>query len=130
MSASTHRKGNQMNANVKKYGLLAFKVVVALAFASAGIFKLIGNEMMVATFEAVGVGQWFRYVTGIVELGAAVLLFVPGRQAFGAGVLVVTMIGAVLTHLFILGPSAMPAVVLGLLSAVVLYAHKDQVMKA
>jgi len=129
MSASTHRKGNQMNANVKKYGLLAFKVVVALAFASAGIFKLIGNEMMVATFEAVGVGQWFRYVTGIVELGAAVLLFVPGRQAIGAGVLVVTMIGAVLTHLFILGPSAMPAVVLGLLSAVVLYAHKDQVKK-
>jgi len=118
-----------MNANVKKYGLLAFKVVVALAFASAGIFKLIGNEMMVATFEAVGVGQWFRYVTGIVELGAAVLLFVPGRQAIGAGVLVVTMIGAVLTHLFILGPSAMPAVVLGLLSAVVLYAHKDQVKK-
>lgn len=130
MSASTHRKGNQMNANVKKYGLLAIKVVVALAFASAGIFKLIGNEMMVATFEAVGVGQWFRYVTGIVELGAAVLLFVPGRQAIGAGLLVCTMIGAVLTHLFILGPSAMPAVVLGLLSAVVLYAHKDQVMKA
>lgn len=130
MSASTHRKGNQMNGNIKKYGLLAIKVVVALAFVSAGTFKLLGNEMMVATFETIGVGQWFRYVAAVIEIGGAVLLFVPGRQAIGAGLLVCTMIGAVLMHFIILGPSAMPAVVLGLLAAVVLYAHKDQVMKA
>lgn len=119
-----------MNSNIRKYGLLAIKVLVGLAFAAAGISKLLGVEMMVATFDAVGVGQWFRYVTGAIEVGAAILLFVPGRQAIGAGLLVCTMIGAVLAHLLILGPSAMPAVVLGLLSAVVLFAHKDQVMKA
>lgn len=118
-----------MNSNVKKYGLLAIKALLALAFVAAGFAKLTGAEMMVATFEAVGVGQWFRYVTGVIEVGAAVLLFVPGLQAIAAGIIVCTMIGAVLTHLFILGPSAVPALALGVLAAAVLYAHRDQVMK-
>lgn len=50
--------------------------------------------MMVQTFAGVGVGQWFRYLTGIIEIGSAVLRGVPGRQAIGAGLLVCTMIGA------------------------------------
>jgi len=60
-----------MSENVKKYGLLAIKAVLTLAFVAAGFAKLSGQEMMVQTFEAVGVGQWFRYVTGIIEVGAA-----------------------------------------------------------
>jgi putative oxidoreductase len=43
--------------------------------------------MMVQTFEAVGVGQWFRYVTGIIEIGGAALLWARGREVFGAGLL-------------------------------------------
>jgi len=69
-----------MSENVKKYGLLAIKAVLTLAFVAAGFAKLSGQEMMVQTFEAVGVGQWFRYVTGIIEVGAAVLLWVKGMQ--------------------------------------------------
>jgi len=115
-----------MNGNFRKYGLLAIKALIALAFAAAGIAKLMGAEMMVATFDAVGVGQWFRYVTGIIEVGSAILLFVPGRQAYAAALLVCTMIGAVLAHIFLIGPSAVPAIILGVLSAVVLYNHRDQ----
>ena len=37
------------------------------------------------------------------------------------------MVGAVLTHLFILGPSVLPAIVLGLVCAAVLYLHRTQV---
>ena len=73
-----------MSENVKKYGLLAIKAVLTLAFVAAGFAKLSGQEMMVQTFEAVGVGQWFRYVTGIIEVGAAVLLWVKGMQFIGA----------------------------------------------
>ena len=115
-----------MNDNVAKYGLLALKVVAGLAFLAAGTAKLLGAEMMVGTFEAVGVGQWFRYLTGVIEVGSAVLLFVPGKQAFGAGLLVCTMIGATLAHLFILGPSAVPAIILGLIAAVIFYVHRGQ----
>jgi len=40
------------------------------------------------------------------------LLWLPRRQVVGAAVLGGTMVGAVLTHLFILRPSALPATVL------------------
>ena len=113
-------------SNLQKYGLLGIKVLLTLAFVAAGAAKLVGVEMMVQTFEAVGVGQWFRYVTGIIEVGSAILLWIPGRQLLGAALLVCTMIGATLAHLLILGPSAVPAVVLGVLAAITAYSHRDQ----
>ena len=82
-------KGNGMNGKV----LLGIKALLTLAFAAAGLAKLAGAEMMVQTFDAVGVGQWFRYVTGIIEVGSAILLWVPGFAAYAAGLLVCTMIG-------------------------------------
>lgn len=115
-----------MTSNAKKYSLLAIKALLTLAFVAAGTAKLAGVEMMVQTFDAVGVGQWFRYVTGVIEIGGAALLWVRGRRFIGAGLLVLTMLGAVLTHLFILGPSAAPALVLGALAAVVAFSYRDQ----
>ncbi len=115
-----------MNDTVKKYGLILVRIILALAFFAAGAAKLAGVEMMVATYETIGIGQWFRYLTGIIEVGSATLLFIPRTQFWGAALLVCTMIGAVLAHLLILGPGAMPAVVLGSLSAVVLYSYRDQ----
>jgi len=116
-----------MQTTIGKYGLLGLKIIIGLAFAAAGLAKLAGVEMMVATFEAVGFGQWLRYLTGIIEVGAAILLFVPGLQVVGAGLLVCTMTGAVLTHLLIIGPSAVPALVPGLGALVIFYAHRDQI---
>ncbi len=110
-----------------KYLSIGLRAVLTLAFVGAGGAKLAGVEMMVSTFDAIGVGQWFRYVTGIIEVGAAVLLWLPGRQALASALLGATMVGAVLAHLLFLGPSAVPAVVLGLICAAVLYLHRDQV---
>jgi len=116
-----------MSPNAQKYGLIAIKTALALAFAAAGLAKLTGAEMMVQTFDAVGVGQWFRYLTGLIEVAGAILLWVPGIQFIGAGLLTCTMIGAVLAHLFILGTATMaPALVLGVLSAIVAFAHRNQ----
>lgn len=107
-----------------KYAVLGAKALLTLAFLAAGLSKLAGVEMMVATFDAIGVGQWFRYVTGIFEVAGAVLLWVKGREIYGAGLLAVTMVGAIIAHLAILGPSFVPALVLGLLAVFVLWAHK------
>ena len=111
-----------------KYVSIGLRALLTLAFVSAGAAKLMGVEMMVQTFDAVGVGQWFRYLTGIIEVGGAALLWVAGRQAIAAALLGATMVGAVLAHLFILGPSALPAVILGLICAAVLYIYRDQVL--
>jgi len=119
-----------MIATLRTHSLLILKILVALAFLAAGIAKLSGAPMMVAVFDAVGLGQWFRYLTGLIEITGAVLLFVPGRQSWGAGLLVATMTGAVIAHLTVIGPSAVPALVLGLLSAVILVRHRDQIVRA
>jgi putative oxidoreductase len=116
-----------MSPNVQKYGLLVIKGVLTFAFLAAGLAKLYGAEMMVQTFETVGFGQWFRYITGLIEIGGAALLWLSGRQVFGAGLLLCTMIGAILAHLLIIGPSAVPALVLAVLAAIVVFAHRDQV---
>ena len=110
-----------------KYLSPVLRALLTVAFVAAGGAKLIGAEAMLSTFDAIGFGQWFRYVTGIVEVGAAILMWLPGRQALGAALLGVTMVCAVLTHLLILGPSAVPAVVLALICAGVVYLHHDQI---
>jgi hypothetical protein len=36
--------------------------------------------MMVESFDRIGLGQWFRIVTGLVEIVGAVALLVPGKE--------------------------------------------------
>ncbi len=110
-----------------KYVSLGLSALLTLAFIGAGGAKLAGVEMMVATYDTIGLGQWFRYLTGIVEIVGVVLLWIPGRQVVGAALLGATMVGAVLAHWFILGPSAVPAIGLGLLCAAVLYIYRAQI---
>ena len=95
------------------------RILLALAFGAAGLAKLAGVPQMVQVFEAVGFGQWFRYLTGVVEVGGAVLLLVPATSFIGGLLLAATMAGAVATHLVLIGGSPVPAVVLLLLSAFV-----------
>ena len=61
-----------------RYVFFGIKVLLSLAFLGAGLSKLAGVEMMVETFGVIGLGQWFRYLTGLIEVGSVVLLWVPG----------------------------------------------------
>ena len=109
------------------YISVGLRILLSIAFLGAGGAKLAGVEMMVMTFDQIGWGQGFRYLTGAIEVIGVVLLLLPRRQVIGAAVLGGTMVGGVLTHWFILGPSAVPAIVLGLLCAAVLYTHRTQI---
>jgi uncharacterized membrane protein YphA (DoxX/SURF4 family) len=88
------------------------QIALAAMFLLAGGLKLTGAQEMVVLFDAIGIGQWLRYVTGSIEVLSAVALLVPAWAAFGALLLVPTMVGAVVTHLFVVGGSAVPATVL------------------
>src|SRR3954467_13702966 len=82
--------------------LWTIQAVTAAMFLAAGISKLTGVPAMVQAFEVIGVGQWFRYLTGGIEVVAAVLILIPSLASIGALALAATMIGAIITHLFIL----------------------------
>lgn len=97
------------------------RIVLALAFLAAGSAKLSGAAQMIDVFEAIGVGQWFRYVTGAVETVAAVLLLVPATGFLGGLITLVTMTAAIGTHAFVIGGSFLPALILALLSAFVVW---------
>ncbi|MEM9434664.1 MAG: DoxX family protein [Pseudomonadota bacterium] len=108
------------------YLSLALRALLTLVFVGAGGAKLFGVTMMVETFDVIGWGQWFRYVTAVVEIGSAVLLWIPGLQVIGAVLLFVTMICAALFHILVIGPSAVPALVLAALCAAVIALHRAQ----
>ncbi len=99
--------------------LWTIRIVLALAFDAAGLAKLAGVAQMVQVFDAMGFGQWFRYLTGMVEIVGAVLLVVPPAGFFGGVLLAATMACAVATHLVLIGGNPAPAVVLGALAAFV-----------
>jgi uncharacterized membrane protein YphA (DoxX/SURF4 family) len=95
------------------------RILLALAFGAAGASKLAGVPQMVQVFDAIGFGQWFRYVTGLVEVGGALLLLVPATGFFGGLLLAATMVCGVATHLVLIGGNPAPAMVLALLSGFV-----------
>ncbi len=105
------------------------QVAVASMFMLSGGLKLASAPAMVALFDAIGVGQWFRYVTGSIEVASAVALLVPSLAAFGALALVPTMVGAIATHLFVVGGSAAPATVLLIASVAIAWARRDQLAR-
>ena len=113
-----------MSRSMSDIAILVIRILLTLAFGAAGFAKLSGADMMVGTFDQIGWGQWFRYLTGVIEIGGAVLLWIPRRQLIGAGLLLCTMVCAVLFHLLVLGPSAVPALVLGVLAAVIVWTHR------
>jgi uncharacterized membrane protein YphA (DoxX/SURF4 family) len=110
--------------------LWILQVLLAAAFFMAGASKLAGNEMMVSQFETIGLGQWFRYVTGGLEIAAAILLVIPGKAGFGALLLIPIMLGAAAAHLIVFKNSpAAPLVLLGL-AAIVAWGRFEQIRSA
>jgi putative oxidoreductase len=66
-------------------------------------FKFTGAEESVYIFTQVGLEPWGRYLSGVAELFAAVLLLLPRTAPTGALLAAGVMIGAIGSHLTKLG---------------------------
>lgn len=108
----------------KMIALWVLRVVVGLAFLAAGGSKLAGAPAMVAMFAKIGFGQWFRILTGLLEVAGAIGLFVPRLTAYGASILAVVMVGAIGFHLTTLGGNPGPPIVLLLLASSIVWLSK------
>jgi uncharacterized membrane protein YphA (DoxX/SURF4 family) len=78
------------------------ELALAAVFFLVGGAKLLGDPDMVALFRDIGVGQWFRYVTGGLEIVGATFLMVPLMSGASAIALGAIMVAATLIELFVL----------------------------
>ena len=117
-----------MPGSPRRLGTRALQVVVAVAFFAAGAAKLAGIPVMIQIFDQIGVGQWFRIVTGVVEIVGAFALLYPGIAAIGGLWLGFTMVCAVAIHVFVLHSSPAPAAVLLALNALIVYLRRDELV--
>lgn len=112
-----------------RYLSWALQLVAAVAFLAAGGAKLAGAPMMVGIFEQIGFGQWFRLVTGLVEVAGGIAILFPATAAHGGLLLATTMVFGALTHLFLIGGSAIPAIVLLLVTATVAWLNRARLLR-
>jgi uncharacterized membrane protein YphA (DoxX/SURF4 family) len=117
---------SKSSGGVRVWTVRSLRILLALAFLAAGAAKLASAPAMVQIFDTLGFGQWFRYVTGVVEIAGAVALLIPSYAALGAAWLGITMFFGTLAHLFFLHTSPAPALVLLALSAVIVTLERDQ----
>lgn len=95
---------------------VVLRLSLAFAFGLFGYEKLWGTDW-VSMFQAIGLGDWFRYLTGALQILGAAALLVPATARAGAALIGLTMVGAIGVHLFVLptgiGGAIIPAVFLG-----------------
>jgi len=109
--------------------LWVLQIGAAAMFIFAAIPKLMGVPQVVAMYNLIGLGQWFRYLTGAMEIGGAILLLIPRLSGVGALVLLCVMIGAVFTHLFIIGGNPTGAIVLLVVTALIAWGRRDRTLR-
>ncbi len=110
--------------------LWALKIVIAALFLIAGIAKLAGAPQLVAEFAQIGFGQWFRYLTALIEIAGALLLLWPAFAALGALLLVGINIGALLAQIFALHGDVVHPIVLGALTALLAWTHRRRAWRS
>jgi putative oxidoreductase len=125
-SSSDSRSGSI--AKIINVGLWVLQIAAAGMFLMVGFLKLSGNPQLVGLFEAIGLGQWFRYLTGTLEVTGAFLLLIPRTSGLAALMLAGVMVGAVATHVFIVGGSPLMAIILLVVTTLIAWGRRQRTM--
>ena len=94
-------------------------VLVALFFVMVGLDKFTGGYW-VDVFTKIGVGQWFRYFTGCIQITGAALLVIRKTWLIGAVMLAGTMAGAMVAQVRLLEGGGAAVIPAGLLALVLI----------
>ena len=104
--------------------------LLTAAFLIAGGAKLASALAMVQSFDKLGFGQWFRYLTACLEILGAVGLWIPRASVFAALLLFCVMVGAVAAHRLVLGGDPTPALILLAMSGCVVWLRRTELQAA
>lgn len=85
--------------------LWTLRIFVAAVLLPQAYFKLTGTDEFVFVFQMLGAEPVGRYLTASLELMTVILLLGPRTLVQGALTGIIVMLGAVGSHLFVLGIS-------------------------
>lgn len=126
IAPAAHRRGRKTNI-----ALWTLQILLALFFIIASAApKLLGAHAAVESFDTIGWGQWFRYLTGVVELAGGLGLLVRRLTGPAAAGLTITMVCAALTQIFLLGAPALAPfpLVLAVVFAWIAWQRRDSII--
>src|SRR5271155_1971288 len=100
-----HSRGTVMDTMSKSERIASriCRLVAAVILLQTLFFKFTGAEESVYIFTKVGLEPWGRYGSGVAELIASVLLLTPRFVWAGALLALTVIIGALISHLTVLG---------------------------
>lgn len=104
---------------------IVLQSLLSLVFLMTGFMKITGNKQQVESFEHLNLPQWFRVVTGWVQLvgvaGLVIGFWNPGVLALAGLWLAITMLGGVIAHVRAKDPisQAIPAFILAILATII-----------
>ena len=100
------------------------RILMAALFLFASYMKLSGQPMMVEEFGLFGVGQWFRYLTGLLELAGGIAIVVPPISVFGAMLLLAVDAGALVAQLAVIHQDWIHTIVIGGILVTLIYLQR------
>jgi putative oxidoreductase len=128
MTVSVTTPHTSLRLAAVRVGSLATRALVAVAYIFAGSANLSGTPSAIEMFEAVGVGQWLRYLAALVEVAGAAMLLLPGFIGLGALLLATTMFCALLGHFFVFGDSPVGTLVLFAATTAILWYRRRELL--
>ncbi|MBP0437699.1 DoxX family protein [Tianweitania sediminis] len=116
----------QRGSHLRWLGLWTLRIVLGLAFVVFALMKFSGREAMVLEFDAVGLGQWFRYFTATLEMIAGIAIIIPRTSVFGALLALAVDLGAFIAQLTLLHIDWIHTVVIAALLMLTVYLQRAQ----
>jgi uncharacterized membrane protein YphA (DoxX/SURF4 family) len=107
--------------------LWVLRVLMAATFLFTGFAKLTGVPITVEAFATLPVGQWFRFVTGTLEVLGALALLTPPVSGLGALLLLVVDIGAFFAEILFIHVDWIHNVVIGAVLAALVMLQRDSI---
>jgi uncharacterized membrane protein YphA (DoxX/SURF4 family) len=107
--------------------LMALQIALALFYAVASAApKLLGVDAAADSFDRIGFGDWFMYLTGALELAGAIALVIPVLYQVAAVAMIGLMICATITQITVFnGDNVATPIIFILPLAVIAWARRD-----
>jgi putative oxidoreductase len=111
-----------MKLSFPSYEAGPITLLLAVLFIYAGGVKLMSMPSMVEEFAQIGIGQWFRYFTGILEVSGAIGILLPSIRFWAALLIAIVMAGATVANLTILPLPGMAGFTVVLMAVAITFA--------